>query len=660
MSRMQVSSMRRSAVLLALLHFCAVNPARSLNFSYTPFRDHINDKDFLFENSRIYLNAVQVTPDVSNEASIMNQAGRFLYKKRFKLWGKGKASFNSTFVLKIDPKTNPSGEGLAFILTESPTLPENSEGEWLGIVNATSNGSAKAKIVAVEFDTRKSYAEDVDDNHVGLDINSVYSIQQVPLLGYGVNLSSGTNYTVRIEYANQNITVFVSQTNETREGMENALVLFYTVNLSAYLSQEVYVGFSASTGNKTQLNCIRSWEFNSSLIDEDSNLLWVWIMVPVVVLLLVTGVSCYFFWTRRGEKEDVLPRIQDEIQTTSMAPTKFKLKELQRATGRFNPKNELGKGGFGTVYKGLLGDKEIAVKRVSKNSRQGKQEFIAEVTTIGSLRHKNLVKLIGWCYESHELLIVYEFMPNGSLDRFVYRDESLGTEMGKPTLSWERRRSIIFGVAQALDYLHNGCEKRVLHRDIKASNIMLDSDFIARLGDFGLARTIQQSNLTHHSTNEIAGTPGYMAPETFLTGRATVETDVYAFGVLMLEVVCGRRPGNQNEQNNYNNSIVYWLWDLYSRGRILEAVDSRMDGDIDEDDMACVLMLGLSCCHPNPHERPSMRTVLTVLTREDDPPALPQERPAFVWPAMPPSFKDDTESNVAEGQMSPLTDLSGR
>ncbi|XP_048426428.1 probable L-type lectin-domain containing receptor kinase S.5 [Pyrus x bretschneideri] len=660
MSRMQVSSMRRSAVLLALLHLCAVNPAGSLSFSYPTFRDHVDDEYFLFENSRIFLNAVQVTPDVSNAALIMNQAGRFLYKKRFKLWGKGKASFNSTFVLKIDPKTNPGGEGLAFILTESPTLPEHSEGEWLGIVNATSNGSVKAKIVAVEFDTRKSYAEDVDDNHVGLDVNSVYSIQQVPLLGHGVNLSIGTNYTVRIEYANQNITVFVSQTNETAEGMENAPVLSYTLNLSAYLSQEVYVGFSASTGNNTQLNCIRSWEFNSSHVDEDSNLLWVWIMVPVVVLLLVTGVSCYFFWTRRGENEDVLPRIQDEIQTTSMAPTKFKLKELQRATGRFNPKNKLGKGGFGTVYKGLLGDKEIAVKRVSKNSRQGKQEFIAEVTTIGSLRHKNLVKLIGWCYESHELLIVYEFMPNGSLDRFIYRDESVGTEMGKPTLSWERRRRIIFGVAQALDYLHNGCEKRVLHRDIKASNIMLDSDFIARLRDFGLARTIQQSNLTHHSTNEIAGTPGYMAPETFLTGRATIETDVYAFGVLMLEVVCGRRPGNQNEQNNYNNSIVYWLWDLYSRGRILEAVDSRMDGDINEDDMACVLMLGLSCCHPNPHERPSMRTVLMVLTREDDPPALPQERPAFVWPAMPPSFKDDTESNVVEGQMTPLTDLSGR
>ncbi|RXH81212.1 hypothetical protein DVH24_005126 [Malus domestica] len=359
--------------------------------------------------------------------------------------------------------------------------------------------------MAIEFDTRKSYAEDVDDNHVGLDVNSVYSIQQVPLLGYGVNVSSATDYTVRIKYANQNITVFVPQTNETREGMENAPVLSHTLDLSTYLSHEVYVGFSASTGNNTQLNCILSWKFNSLHIDENSNLMWVWIMVPVVVLLL----------TRRGEKEDVLPRIQDEIQTTSMAPKKFKLKKLQRATGRLIPRT--------SSEKGLLGDKKIAIKRVSKNSRQG-----------------------------------------------------------------------------------------------------------------------------------------YMSPETFLTGKATVEMDVYAFGVLMLEVVCGRRPGNQNEQNNYNNSIVYWLQDLYSRGRILEAVDSRMDGDIDEDDMAYMMMLRLSCCHPNPHERPSMRTVLMVLTKEDDPPALLQERPAFVWPAMPPSFKDDTESDVAGGQLTPLTELNGR
>ncbi|KAK2651334.1 hypothetical protein Ddye_018823 [Dipteronia dyeriana] len=302
-------------------------------------------------------------------------------------------------------------------------------------------------------------------------------------------------------------------------------------------------------------------------------------------------------------------------------------------------------------------NKLIAVKRVSETSRQGKQAFIAEVTTIGSLRHRNLVKLIGWCYENNDFLLVYEYMPNGSLDKFIFYDEKSGT--GQSTLDWETRVSVIHGTALALDYLHNGCEKRVLHRDIKASNIMLDSEFKARLGDFGLARTIQESQKTHHSTNEIAGTPGYMAPETFLTGRATVETDVYAFGVLILEVACGRKPGNQSEQNDYNNSIVHWIWELYRKGRIIAAADSRLEGKFSEEEMECVLILGLACCHPNPHLRPSMKVVLQVLSGEAPPPQVPIERPSFVWPAMPPSFSGSDYSLVGS-QLTPFSDISAR
>lgn len=216
------------------------------------------------------------------------------------------------------------------------------------------------------------------------------------------------------------------------------------------------------------------------------------------------------------------------------------------------------------------------------------------------------------------------------------------------------RYSIICGVAQALDYLHNGCERRVLHRDIKASNIMLDLDFNARLGDFGLARMIRQTEQTHHSTKEIAGTPGYMAPETFLTGRATVETDVYGFGVLMFEIVCGRRPGTQDEQNN----IVYWIWELHRRGCITGAVDSTLDGESEEKER--VLMLGLTCCHPNPHDRPSMRTIRQVLAGEAPTPLVPKERPPFMWPAMPPSFKGDGDVSVINGQLTPITELVGR
>ena len=625
------------------------------SFNYPEFQNEDSSQLIRSKNSYIVMNAIQVTPDVSKD-SIENYSGRAFYWKPFRLWSRSKnlttANFNTTFVLRISPRTTPGGEGLSFILAADATLPQNSEGQWLGIVNASTNGSPEANVVAVEFDTRKSYPEDIDNNHVGLDVNTIYSEPQVSLTNLSVNLSSDSDIKATVQYDGKNMTVYVA----------SKLVFSLPFNLSHYLPEEVFVGFSASTSNNTELNCIRSWEFYGSDIDDgddDLELLWLWITVSAAVLVL-SGIFFYLYWQRKQAlfAEDPYPGLEDQIKGSSTAPQKFLLKGLRKATGNFNHKNKLGKGGFGTVYKGLLANKEVAVKRISKNSSQGKQEFIAEVTTIGSLHHKNLVRLIGWCYERRELLLVYEFMPNGSLDKFIFGDEKLGME--EPTLTWEKRHIIIHGVAEALDYLHNGCEKTVLHRDVKASNIMLDSEFNARLGDFGLARTIQQRGKTHHSTIEVAGTPGYMAPETFLISRATVETDVYSFGVLVLEVLCGRKPGNQIELTDYNNSIVHWLWELHSKGRILDAVDSRLNKEFDEEGMSCMLVLALACCHPNPHKRPSMKTVLQVLTGEAPPPLVPTERPAFVWPVMPPSFKGDSGYSFSKSQLSPFTELSGR
>ncbi|MED6203867.1 hypothetical protein PIB30_003607 [Stylosanthes scabra] len=616
------------------------------------------DKLWLINDvSNIYSNALQVTPD-SN--SMIDRSGRAFYNKPFRLWRKKKnriASFNSTFVLNINPHTSPGGEGLAFILTANTALPNNSSGEWLGIVNATTNGTSEAGILAVEFDTRKSFPEDGNDNHVGININSINSIQQVSLLSKGINISSGLDVTMRVEYVNYSISVYGYMTDETSS--QELLLVSSPLNLSSYLDEEVYVGFSASTSNYTELNCVRSWEFNGEDIGHDNkNLLWVWIAVATVIVIMIGGAVVFLIWRRKhgvGSLVDAYPRIEDQIQHSSMAPKKFRLKEIKKATGGFSLQNKLGEGGFGTVYKGLLENKEIAVKSHSKDSRQGKQEFVAEVTTIGSLHHRNLVKLIGWCYESRELLLIYEYMPNGSLDKYLF-DEQIGEGINNSTLNWETRRSVIYGVAQALEYLHNGCEKMVLHRDIKASNIMLDSEFNAKLGDFGLARTIQKKNETHHSTKEIAGTPGYMAPETFLTGRATVETDVYAFGVLVLEVVCGRRPGNVNGQDDYRNNIAYWVWELHGKGRIVSALDKRIsDEEVKEEEVCSVLVLGLACCHPNPHHRPSMRTVLQILNGEAPPPVVPQERPAFVWPVMPPpSFSEGVDISLLNGQITPM------
>lgn len=645
-----------AATSAILAVFLALAQQQSLAFEFPNFTIQDQPQLILSDNSSIALGAIQVTADTRG-ASIENRAGRTLYGRPFRLWSKKgkKANFNTTFVLNVKSMTASSGEGLAFILTGDPDVPGGSDGQWLGIVNSRLNGTTEAKTVAIEFDTKKSFPEDLDDNHIGLDINSVYSKRSVSLNDRGIYISAGTDIKVVVQYDGKNLIVFVG------DDMKNP-VLSEPLDLSAYLPEMVYVGFSGSTSNNTQLNCVRSWEFNHSEV-KDSKLRWVWILVAVgSVLILLIGIGIAFFlYRKRGYEgnrvENTCPNIEEAILGFSTAPKKFKFKELSKATGKFNPKNKLGKGGFGTVYKGILGKKEVAVKRVSKKSTQGKQEFIAEVTTIGHIHHRNLVKLIGWCHEKREYLLVYEYLPNGSLDKYIFWDEKSGTQ--EETLSWGRRLSVISGVAQALDYLHNGCMNRVLHRDIKASNVMLDLDFNAKLGDFGLARTIIHNEQTHHSTKELAGTPGYMAPESILTGRATAETDVYAFGVLVLEVACGRKPGGQAERDDYICNIVHGLWELYRRGTILEGADPRLNGIFIKEEMECVLILGLACCHPNPKNRPSMKTVLQVLTGEAPPPEVPAERPAFMWPPMPPSF-NEWDNSLVGGQLSPFSGLSGR
>ncbi|CAK9148452.1 unnamed protein product [Ilex paraguariensis] len=619
-------------LVVATLLSSSVIQVESLNFSYATF----TRPDFTMTNhSDIAVDALQVTREARGP-SIANLAGRILYKHPFQLWRKRKnitASFNSTFVVKITPKNNTIwGEGLAFILTnESRSVPDNSSGQWLGVVNASTNGTTQGNIFAIEFDTKKSFEEDIDDNHVGIDVNSIYSIKQVSLNGIGVNLSSGIEIPVRVQYDGglKTLDIYVNTSGYNM----NSPTISMLLDLSEHLSEDVYVGFSASTGEYTQNNCIKAWNFTSTDIDDDdtANLLWMWILISAALIAFIAGLFFLLCWRRKMKEKQIHKdsKVELQIQGSASAPQKFRLKDVKHATANFHPQSMLGRGGCGIVYKGLLSKKEVAVKRFSKDSNQGVQDFIAEITTIGNFHHRNLVKLVGWCYEKNELVLVYELMPNGSLDNHLFFNKSRDMGGSSSILSWERRHIIICGVATALDYLHNGCEKRVLHRDVKSSNIMLDSEFNARLGDFGLARTIQLGGETHHSTKEIAGTPAYMAPESFHVGRATVETDVYAFGVLLLEVACGRKPGNHR--------IIDWVWELYQRAQIIEAMDIRLNGDFNQEQAEYVLRLGLACCHPNPYQRPSMRTALQVLTGEADPPTIPSQKPAFTWPAMAPS-----------------------
>ncbi|KAF7850053.1 hypothetical protein BT93_L5901 [Corymbia citriodora subsp. variegata] len=350
-------------------------------------------------------------------------------------------------------------------------------------------------------------------------------------------------------------------------------------------------GFLAGTG------CQR--EKSSPKRGKEETLKVLTIVLPLMVLFVVSMLILGLVYVIRRKRKfaEVL-----EDWERDYGPHRFKYKDLYIATKGFRDQELLGAGGFGQVYRGILptSNIEIAVKRVSHESRQGMREFVAEIISIGRLRHRNLVALLGYCRRKRELLLVYDYMPNGSLDKYLYN---------QVTLNWMQRFRVIKGVASGMLYLHEGWEQVVIHRDIKASNILLDAEFNGKLGDFGLARLYDHG--TDPQTTHVAGTLGYLAPEHMRTGKATRSTDVFAFGVFLLEVACGRRPIKHGDTEDV--ILVDWVYSCWDRGDILEARDPKLGSEFVEEEMKLVLKLGLMCSHSNPLMRPTMRQVLQYL-----------------------------------------------
>lgn len=249
--------------------------------------------------------------------------------------------------------------------------------------------------------------------------------------------------------------------------------------------------------------------------------------------MLLIGVGILFCY-HLHKKAASDPNLLGALKFLPGTPREFPFKDLQKATNNFHEKHKLGEGGFGVVYKGLLTKEniQIAVKKFSRDDIKGQDDFLSELTIINRLRHKHLVRLLGWCHKNGMLLLVYDYMPNGSLDNHLFHELE-----NNVILEWSLRYKIISGVASALHYLHNEYDQTVVHRDLKASNIMLDSEFNARLGDFGLARALENEKTSYAELEGVPGTMGYIAPECLHTGKATRESDVYGFGAVVLEVV---------------------------------------------------------------------------------------------------------------------------
>ncbi|ESQ29847.1 hypothetical protein EUTSA_v10012006mg, partial [Eutrema salsugineum] len=296
---------------------------------------------------------------------------------------------------------------------------------------------------------------------------------------------------------------------------------------------------------------------------------------------------------------------EEVLHSLDIRPYTFSYSELRAATQDFDNSNRLGEGGFGPVFKGKLNDgREIAVKQLSVASRQGKGQFVAEIATISAVQHRNLVKLYGCCIEGNQRMLVYEYLSNKSLDQALFEENSL-------QLGWSDRFEICLGVAKGLAYMHEESSPRIVHRDVKASNILLDSDLVPKLSDFGLAK-LYDDKKTHISTR-VAGTIGYLSPEYVMLGHLTEKTDVFAFGIVALEIVSGR-PNSSPELDDEKQYLLEWAWSLHQENRDVEIVDPELAEGYEEEEVKRVIGVAFLCTQTDHAIRPAMSRVVGMLT----------------------------------------------
>uniref|UniRef100_A0A2P2LN85 Receptor-like serine/threonine-protein kinase ALE2 n=1 Tax=Rhizophora mucronata TaxID=61149 RepID=A0A2P2LN85_RHIMU len=299
--------------------------------------------------------------------------------------------------------------------------------------------------------------------------------------------------------------------------------------------------------------------------------------------------------------------ITSTMATCMLSVKTFAFSELEKATEKFSSKRILGEGGFGRVYRGTMEDgTEVAVKLLTRDNQNGDHEFVAEVGMLSRLHHRNLVKLIGICIEERTRCLVYELVHNGSVESHLH-----GVDKKRRPLDWDARLKIALGAARGLAYLHEDSNPRVIHRDFKASNVLLEDDFTPKVSDFGLAREATEGS--QHISTRVMGTFGYVAPEYAMTGHLLVKSDVYSYGVVLLELLSGRKPVDMSQPQGQENLVTWARPLLTSREGLEQLVDPLLVGSYDFDDMAKVAAIASMCVHPEVTNRPFMGEVVQAL-----------------------------------------------
>ncbi|XP_023894462.1 G-type lectin S-receptor-like serine/threonine-protein kinase CES101 [Quercus suber] len=361
---------------------------------------------------------------------------------------------------------------------------------------------------------------------------------------------------------------------------------------------------------------------------------WIWLIVAVGGVIIILFFSlCYAKINKKrvaeGERKrkqnmliqelggNAIPStVHDNVNNqnkdgqTSHELHVFSFESITIATSNFSTENKLGEGGFGPVYKGKLPDgREIAIKRLSKSSGQGLLEFKNEVILIAKLQHTNLVRLLGFCIQEEENMLIYEYMPNKSLDIFLFDPTK------KYILNWKTRFNIIEGIAQGLVYLHKYSRLRIVHRDLKASNILLDEEMNPKISDFGLARIFGLKE-SEENTNRVVGTYGYMSPEYAMNGVVSIKTDVFSFGVLLLEIVSGKK-NNSRYHSDHPLNLIEYAWKLWNEGKDLELIDPTiLDDSCSLYEVSRCIHVGLLCVQDQATDRPTMLNVVSMLSNE--------------------------------------------
>ncbi|XP_022744858.1 L-type lectin-domain containing receptor kinase IX.2-like [Durio zibethinus] len=627
----------------------------NINFTFTSFDP--NGHEIMYErNAYASDNVIQLTIN-QKDKGLNDSVGRATYYKPLHLWDSSSgdlvlADFSTQFSFAIDSLKNSSkGDGLTFFLAPNGSkIPPQSEGGSLGLQSY--DQSVHSEFVAVEFDTFHNTWDPVASDHVAIDLNSVNTSPSFANWGWS-DTENGGKVDAFISYNSRtkNLSVFFLDADDFTG--KNSSSLSWILDISKYLPEWVNFGFSASTGSLFEIHTIYSWNFSSTLqaAANTSNQTnpptaapaaatsparlpdnprrksrtWLWVVLGVAggifALLPVLALLWFFCWRKKYESNECNTMSVNVEMEMVTAPRKFSFKELRFATSNFADEGLLGEGGFGKVYLGFLRDMNcnIAVKRITPQSQQGVKEYASEIRTVSRLRHRNLVQLIGWCHDNQELLIVYEFLPNKSLDYHLFREPCL--------LTWEKRYKIAMGLASALFYLQEECEQCVLHRDIKSSNVLLDLSFNAKLGDFGLARLVDHGQGSR--TTIMLGTDGYVAPECLETYKAIKESDVYSFGIVALEIASGKQAISTIDKNGkkFKTKLVEWVWELYGRESIFEAADPRLSDNYDKEQMERLLLVGLACAHPNYFARPSITQAVDILGFKAQLPVMPLEMP---------------------------------